>query len=151
MDPADVYINFIKHVEALVARGFTRLEGRHLQESGTLQESSRKVIDRLKSPSARVAIANAFAQLDPEVEEALVGELQFIIANIQIMEPDGEHDKHRKHHAIQEVNDEHDQDVASAAKTGKDSLESILGKFLPKWLKNRLKILNEILSIVFKI
>lgn len=155
MDPAaDVYITFIKHVGALVEHGITRMEGRHFKEAGRLKDHSRQVIDRLKSPSAKVAIANAFAQLDPEIEEALIGELKFIIDNIQtVYDADTETLWYQSEIGdLEDKNaDDYDADVASAAKTGKESLESILEKWIPKWLKNRLKILNEILSIVFKI
>ncbi|MDD0967921.1 MULTISPECIES: hypothetical protein [Pseudomonas] len=144
---ADVYIVFIKHVEALVDHGITVIERKHLRDDGGLRETSRKVIDRLRSSSAKVAIANAFAQLEPEIEDALVGELMFVIDNIEVV--DGDVPGEVRYAAMDA--DEHDTAAASAAKTGKDSLESILEKWLPKWLKNRLKILNEILSIVFKV
>jgi hypothetical protein len=152
MDPAETYIKFIIHVETLVAHGISKMEDRHLRDEG-LSKSAFNVIDRLKSPSAKVAIANAFAQLDPEIEEALVGELEFVIANIEVVDDANGDLKYEVSHEFKNNQDadQHDSDLASAAKTGKDSLESILEKWLPKWLKNRLKILNEILSIVFKI
>ncbi|MFJ4194144.1 hypothetical protein [Pseudomonas sp. NPDC089534] len=149
---ADVYVVFIKHVGALVEHGIRKFENRWLIGREGLNDRFIEVIDRLKSSSAKIAIANAFSQLEPEIEDALVEELKFVIANINFTDDSVEFEHPEYSSGVEEEDEEkHDADVASAAKTGKDSLEDILGKWLPKWLKNRLKILNEILSIVFKI
>jgi hypothetical protein len=149
MEPANEYLKFVRHVEALVIHGINQSESQmHAREKLLLSAS--KVFERLQSPSAKVIFANAFSQMEPEAEEALVAELVYITSNIGRVFGENQSPDH-SFLSSEITADEHDRDLASAAKTGKDSLEKILEKWLPDWIKTRLTILNEILSIVFKL
>ncbi|MDR7376976.1 hypothetical protein J2X19_001634 [Rhodoferax ferrireducens] len=135
--PMDSYGTLIYAIGVLLERGIGRLEKRGKTKTELLLENSRQVVSRLQSESARTAIANAFAELDPTSADALCAELHYVTSNIST----GEYDS---------PTEEEDADAASDAKTGKDSLESFLGLKMPKWLTQLLKVLNELLSIVFK-
>jgi len=85
------------------------------------------VLQRLLSQEAIVAIESAWENLDTSVADLLIREIDFISA---LNTDDG------------------DSSGSDDVSTGKESLEDILGEWLPKWLKHLLKLLNEILKLV---
>lgn len=147
--PAEAYGAFMGAIDELLGRGIDRLEQRGRREIPLLREHSGRVMERLRSEDAIRIVAGAFESLDPLVSAALCAELHFITSNIS----EGGYLASRSQgtgHAETDPEADADAEAAGDAKTGKDSLESLLGTKLPKWLAHLLKVLNELLSIVFK-
>ena len=119
------YETFITACKSLVARKSVQLDRRNTE---TLREAARKVCDRLKETEAVRAVEEAFGNLDEVVRETFYLELQYVNANLA----EGGNDNQR------DIDD---------AKTAKDSLEELLGSWLPEWIKKSLTVLNEILSL----
>jgi hypothetical protein len=139
--PAVAYFDLIEKIECLLSGAIrSGARGSNLE---ILESSVHDVIEGLKSESAKTAIAKAFTELDPIASRVLCAELEYITSTI----PCADHSQYAN--ADERIREEND--AASNVKTGKDSLESLLGDKLPKWLLNLLTLLNEILSLVFKV
>jgi len=121
----DEYTSFIVACKGLVARRSRKLAQCNTE---TLQKAAETICTRLKKPDAINAVERGFEALDEEVREAFYLELQYVNANLT-EDVDG---------SERNVDD---------AKTAKDSLEDLLGSWLPDWMKKSLKVLNEVLSL----
>ena len=119
------YTSFITACNNLVARRSGQLDRRNTEK---LQEAAEKICARLKTTEALDAVESGFEYIDEEVREVFYLELQYVNANLA------------------EDGNGSERDVGDA-KTAKDSLEDLLGSWLPDWMKKSLKVLNEILSL----
>jgi hypothetical protein len=95
-----------------------------------IQDLLLDIVAELQKDDTVLAIENASMQLRPDIQTYLLRELQFFNAVYPSSSIGG---------TAQEVDD---------SETCKESLEEILGAWLPDWLKQLLKILDEILSLV---
>jgi hypothetical protein len=137
MDVTHEYLRLISGVKVLLEDRVNTLAASEKPGVDHLRNAVALTVARLESEQAKSAVAFAVAQLEPSVADALGSELRYINANLP-----------RDGNFI--FDDAAKAEAADDAKTGKGSLEDLLGKWLPEWLKSTLRVLNELLSLAFK-
>ncbi len=120
------YKRFIEACENLVVR---RLEEPCQPSAKHLLESAKQVREGLVDPESLEEVEKAFANLDEVVGKALYYELQYVTEMLN-----AEGGDYRR--------------CVDDARTAKDSLEDLFDSWLSDKVKNLLKVLNEILSLV---
>ena len=142
-----VYRQFLRTTKGVVENRLNRISGEPEKRHAT--DLTKRVFDALLEKAAIEVVAETFKSLSetsdppdwPEgksevVLGALLAEMQFFNARYATFrtETGGDHNKA--------------DDGADDSEEVKGSLEQILGSKLPKWIKDLLKVLNEILSLV---
>ncbi|MDQ7735732.1 hypothetical protein QT231_23825 [Halomonas sp. SpR1] len=116
---SEVYKIFIENIGEIADKGISQRESRG-EELGILKENLYQLISETSSEYAELAIDFAVMHLNPSVRERLFNEMKFFNSLDDADSRDGDNVK--------------------------SSLEEILGKWLPDWLMDNLKVLNELLS-----
>ena len=123
---ADPYGDYLQIVKGIVASRISSMPEAYRAKAGIFSDSVWTAVD-----SAGSDISEALKMLAREnqgVANALMAELAFFNARYSKFEPDAK--------------------TVEDAKTVKDSLEQLLKKWLPEWVRKALKLLNELLSLV---
>jgi hypothetical protein len=128
------YETLFEELGKLLIKRATSLRDGGRAEAKHLVAAIPDVIADLTSPPAKAAIDYAFTQLDPRVLGPFLLELQYVIARLQALD------------SFSTAAEE--DDAGEDAKTAKDSLEDLLGVWLPDWLKKLLKVLNELIDLI---
>jgi hypothetical protein len=125
-EAGDTFQRYIRVGERVAQAALQRktIQPERRQELNTLLSD---VVKALLTERSVAAIESAWTHLDEEVAKFLLQELNLIAS------------MHAGADAVDGTED---------IKTGKESIEDILGDWLPGWLKHLLKILNEILKLV---
>ena len=148
-DTRETYTAFLRTVEGIVNHRLNRIEPE--TEKQHAENLTKPVFEALSNDAAVDAVVNAFTSFhkdqDPNdwpngkdaiVREALLAEIQFF--NVRYARFRNENDDDGEDGELDRGAD--DSEVV------KGSLEKILGPRLPKWIKDLLKLLNEILKLI---
>lgn len=138
IDIAAEYLRLVDGTKHLLDYAVAQLERKGKPGTDDLRNAIDLTSASLTTVQAHTAVAYAASQLDPRTVETLGSELRYINANLP------------SDNSFL-LTDDANAEAAEDAKTGKDSLENLLGKWLPESLKNLLKVLNELLSLAFKV
>ena len=124
---AESYGTYIKTVKGIVASRISGMKDQPYEtEAGKFSKSVWTAMDSAGSHICKAL--ESLAGENQDVANALMAELAFFNARYSKFEPDAK--------------------TVEDAKTVKDSLEQLLKKWLPEWVKRALKLLNELLSLV---
>ena len=157
-DTRETYTAFLRTVEGIVNHRLNRIESE--TESQHAEHLTKSVFEALLAPDAVNAVVNAFTSFheshgssdwpngkDEIVREALLAEIQFF--NARYVRFRNENDDDGEDGEPDRGADDGEADRgADDSEVVKGSLEKILGPRLPKWIKDLLKLLNEILKLI---
>ena len=122
------YKEFIGNVGEIAKQAIGKRNLPHSSKDA-LQDLRRDIIADLQSTDAVLAVEYAATRLHPRSMSYFLQELQFLNLLYPLKSIQG---------TQKELDD---------AETGKESIEDLLGVWLPDWLKDWLKILDEILKL----